>query len=141
MTNSTKGLINLKAINSNIVFGNGDHLKATYVGNKKGCVHQKNGIQIPILLKKVKYVPKLACNLFSISTALQNGSIMEETSRMIKLKKGKNEYIFHHKLQSGKGNVYGICIIDKISDAAFLSMNEIHEMLGYPSEQITKATA
>ena len=66
---------------------------------------------------------------------------MEGTSRMIKLKKGKNEYIFDHKLQSGKGNLYGICIIDKISDAAFLSMNEIHEMMGHPSEQITKATA
>ena len=100
---------------------------------------QKDGTRKPILLKKVKYVPKLTQNLLSISTALQNGCTMEGSSNKIKIKKGKNEYIFDHKIRSGKGNLYGIRIIDTKSDKAYLSINEIHEMLGHPSEEITKA--
>ena len=144
MTNSISGIINLQAIESNIMFGNGERLKATHIGDKEGYVLQKDGSRKPILLKKVKYVPKLTCNLLSISTALQNGCTMEGTSNKIKLKKGKREYVFDQKIRSGKGNLYGIRIIDyknDKNDKAYLSINDIHEMLGHPSEEITKATA
>ena len=88
MTKSIEGLINLKAIESNIVLDNGEQLKATNVCDKKEeYVLQKDGSEKPILLKKVKYIPNLACNLLSISTTLQNGCTMEGLSKMINLKK------------------------------------------------------
>ena len=40
--------------------------------------------------------------------------------------------------------IYGIRIIDiknNKNNKAYLSINEIHEMLGHPSKEITKATA
>ena len=141
MTNSMEGLTNLRSIDSKIIFGNGEQLKATHVGNKKGYVCQIDGTEKPITLQKVKFVPKLACNLFSISAALQNGCKMEGSKELIKVMKGKYEYIFDRKIKSGKGNLYGIQIINKMKDKAYLSMNRIHEMLGHPSEEITKATA
>ena len=39
MKNSMDGMTNMKSINSKIIFGNGNQLKATYVGDKKGYVH------------------------------------------------------------------------------------------------------
>ena len=38
MTKSMKGLINVKPTNSNIVFGNGNQLKAMHIGDKRGYV-------------------------------------------------------------------------------------------------------
>ena len=38
MANSMDGMINIKTINSKIIFGNGNQLKATHVGDKKGYV-------------------------------------------------------------------------------------------------------
>lgn len=138
-TNYTIGLINLKAIESNIVSVNGEQLKATHIGDKKGYVRQNYGTERPIVLKKVKFVPNLACNLLSISTALQNRCTMEGLSKMIKLKKGKSKNKFDQKLKKGKGNMYGIRIIDKIKDKSLLSMNKIHDMLGHTSKHIIKA--
>ena len=82
MTNLMEGLINVRAIESNITFGNGEHLQATLIGDKKGYVRQRDGTEKPILLRKVKYIPNLACNLLSISTALQSGYVMEGSSKI-----------------------------------------------------------
>ena len=67
---------------------------------------------------------------------------MEGSSEIINIMKGKYEYIFDRKIKSGKGIFYGICIVKKKrNDKAYLSMNEIHEMLGHPSKDIAKTTA
>ena len=79
MTNTLEGMKNLTKINTCIVFGNGQRLKATYIGEKAGRVIQKNGKTVPILMKNVKYVPDLYCNLFSISAALKEGYYLEGT--------------------------------------------------------------
>ena len=142
MTKSMIGLINIEPINSNIIFRNGNQLKANHISDKKGYILQKDGMKKLIFLQKVRYVPNLTCNLFSMSAALQNGCKMEGSSKTIKLIKGKNKYLFDIKIKSGKGNLYGICIIDQdITDKCCLSMNDVHEMLGHPSKEFTQATA
>ena len=142
MTKSMKGLINVKPINSNIVFGNGNQLKATHIGDKRGYVQQKDGTEKPIFLQKVKFVPKLTCNLFSMSAVLQNSCSMKGSRKTIELIKGKTKYLFDIKIKSGRGNLYGIRIIDQnTTDKCYLSMNDVHEMLGHPSKEIAQATA
>ena len=66
MTNSIDGMFNKQKVDTGIVFGNGQRLKAVYIGDKKGIVIQKNGARVPILMKNVKYVPQLYCNLFAV---------------------------------------------------------------------------
>ena len=73
MTNSSEGMVNQVKINTEIVFGNGQQLKAESIGDKRGLLVQKDGTRTPILLKNVKYVPQLYCNLLSITAALNEG--------------------------------------------------------------------
>ena len=90
-------------MDTGIVFGNGQRLKAVYIGNKKGIVTKKNGAMILILMENVKYVPRLYCNLFSISAALKEGCTLEgNLNRLMLTKKGQN-YIFDRRVKSGKG--------------------------------------
>ena len=46
MTNTLQGMKNLTKINTGIVFGNGQRLKATYIGDKTGSVIQKDGTRV-----------------------------------------------------------------------------------------------
>ena len=73
---------------------------------------------------------------------------MHGSSKMIKIKKGRSEYKFDHRIKNGKGNLYGIQIEERKSnkkitskETGLLSLNELHEKLGHPSTEITKATA
>lgn len=56
MTNSKEVLINVQSISSSVIFGNGECLKATHIGDKKGLVRQKDGSEKTIVFTKVKYV-------------------------------------------------------------------------------------
>ncbi len=70
MTNNSEGMVNQVKINTEIVFWNGQRLKEEFIGDKRGMVVQKDGTQVPILLKIVKYVLQSYCNLFSITAVL-----------------------------------------------------------------------
>ncbi len=73
MINNSDGMVNQVKINTGIVFGNGQQLKTEFIGDKSGMVVQKDGTRNPTLLKNVKYVPQLYCNLFSITASLNKG--------------------------------------------------------------------
>ena len=116
MTNNLKGMRNLKKISSGIVFGNGQRLKATYVGDKKGIVVQRDGTKKVILMKNVKYVPELYCNLFSISAALKEGCTLEGDKDSIKINNSNQFYLFDQRINSGTGLLFGVKIIHDKSD-------------------------
>ena len=52
MTYSKDGLINLQPISSFVIFGNGERLQATHIGDMKGTVKQKDGTETPIFFDK-----------------------------------------------------------------------------------------
>ena len=54
MTNTLEGIKNITKINICIMFGNGQRLKATYIGEKVGSLTQRHGNIVPILMKNVK---------------------------------------------------------------------------------------
>ena len=110
MTNSPDGMFNQVKTNSGIVFGNGQRLKADFIGDKKGTVIQKNGARVPILMKNVKYVPQLYCNLFSITAALREGSELRGNIKSLRLIKGRRTYEFDRRVRSGKAALFAIKI-------------------------------
>ncbi len=90
----------------------------------------------------------LAYNLFNITLALENGCEMEGSNQMIKIKKGRQEYIFDHRTKNEKGILYGIHIVERTNkkqmkasrDYLMLNMDEIHAKLGHQIAKITKVT-
>ena len=70
---SLTGMSNLKNGSSSIKVGSGSLLKVEKIGTFKGIVEQKDGTSQTVELKDVHYVPKMFCNLFSITTAMSAG--------------------------------------------------------------------
>jgi hypothetical protein len=71
-----RGMIDVKNINEDICFGNGDFLNATKIGSLKCRVIQIDGSTLNIILHDVKFVPNLWVNLFSITQALKKGHMI-----------------------------------------------------------------
>jgi hypothetical protein len=57
------------------------------VGSLKCCVIQVDGLELDITLHKVKYVPELWVNLFSVNKALKNGHKLSNKGLSICLSK------------------------------------------------------
>ena len=110
MTNSPEDMLNQVKTSSGIVFGNGQRLKAEFIADKKGTVIQKNEARVPILMKNVKYVSQLYCNLFSITAALKECSKLEGDIKSIRLIKGGRKYEFDRRVRSGKAAMFAIKI-------------------------------
>ena len=115
MTHSRDGMTNMRPTKSWIIFGNGQRLQSTHVGDKHGVAVQKEGKHCSISIKNVKYVLDLFCNLFSIPTALKNGCTLEGSKNKLVIKKGSKEYVFDEKIKSGKGMLFGIKILKTAS--------------------------
>ena len=96
MTNSKEGLRNMRPIKSSIIFGNGQRLQNMYVGDKYGTAVRKDGMRTWIVIKDVKYVPELFCNLFSIPMALRNRYTLEGSRDKLIIRKDKKK--FFHKI-------------------------------------------
>ena len=97
MTHSKEGMRNMRSIKSKIIFGNGQRLQSTHVGDKYRTVVQKDGVRTNIVIKDMKYVPELFCNLFSIPMSLRNGCTLEGSSNKLIIKKD-NKNFFMRKL-------------------------------------------
>ena len=110
MTNSCEGMFNQVKTSSGIVFGNGQRLKSEFIEDRKGTVIQKNGARVPILMKNVKYLPHLYCNLFSITAALKEVSKLEGDIKSIRLIKVERIYGFDRRVTSGKAALFAIKI-------------------------------
>jgi hypothetical protein len=65
-------MFNISGIDEKITVGNSNSMMATKVGSLKLCVVQLDGSVLDIKINKVKFVPKLCANLFSINKAIKN---------------------------------------------------------------------
>ena len=54
ISNSPEGMKNLTKINTGIIFGNDQRLKASYTGDKMSSVVQKDGKRVLITMKNVR---------------------------------------------------------------------------------------
>ena len=147
MTHSKEGMTNMRPSMSWIIFGNGQRLQSTHIGDKHGFAVQREGKRTKITIRNVKYVPDFFCNIFSIPTALENGCILEGSKNKLVIKKDSKEYFFDHKIKSGKGVLFGIKIStnssykDKKQPQRVSDIMKYHEHLGHASEAMTRSTA
>ena len=145
MTNSLEGIKNLTNVNSGIVFGNGQRLKTIHIGEMVGSVIQRYGRRVPILMKNVRYVPELYCDLFSISAVLKGGCYLEGNLKMKKISKAGKVYVIDRYIKSGTCFLFAMKIMSK--DKQGLKKTErrsdlmkIHQEMGHSSEDLTRAT-
>jgi len=139
MTNSLDGLFDIQDTNSGVKVGNGAKLVVTKVGKMRGVIKQKNGDTHDILLTKVKYVPDLWCNLFSITAAMTQGFAIESNGLNIVVKKGQFKLIFDKKIKTNTGFLLGVDIMRKQTEAVTVMMEgskisykKFHQMLAHP---------
>ena len=137
MTNSLDGLFDIQDTNSGVKVGNGAKLVVTKVGKMRGVIKQKNGDTHDILLTKVKYVPDLWCNLFSITAAMTQGFAIESDGLDIVVKKENFKLTFDKKTNTGF--LLGVDIMRKQTEAATVMMEgskisykKFHQMLAHP---------
>ena len=145
LTNTMEGMKNLTKINTCIIFDNGKRLKATYVGEKIGTVAQRNGKRVSILMKNVKYFPKLYCNSFSISAALKKGCYLEGNLRIMKIYKSGREYVLDRHIKIGKGSLFAMKVTHKYKletkkKEKWSILMKIHQELDIPSEDVKGVT-
>ena len=77
MTNLADGMFETTDINGQVKVGNSTKMNATKIGKWSGVIYQKDGTKKNIVLDKVKLVPELWNNLFSIGSLLKNNGIYQ----------------------------------------------------------------
>jgi hypothetical protein len=101
MTNSEKGMVNLRPIKQGIKMADGSIVEATNCGdivvtNKD----PESGKEVCFELKEVKYVPGLCRKLFSIKAALKKGASLGSIGESMIVKKESVELTFRETLGS-----------------------------------------
>ena len=79
MTNLADGLFKTTYINEQVKVGNSTKINATKIGKWRGVIDQQDGTRTNIVLHKVKLVPELWTDLFSIGSLLKNNGVYQTT--------------------------------------------------------------
>jgi hypothetical protein len=115
-------------------------------------VVQFDGSVLDITINKVKYVPKLCANLFSINMAIKNGFSLSNKVTSICLTKGSASITFDRVINTLSGTISGIKMIDNespvayVAQSSFSSVNAIdidkfHQMIAHCRTDRLKRTA
>jgi hypothetical protein len=100
-----------------------------------------------ISINKVKYVPKLCANLFSINKAINDGFSLSNKGTSISLTKGSSSIIFDRVINTMSGTISRIKMIGNESPVAHINsvnannINKFHEMIGHCGPDRLKRTA
>ena len=149
MTNNDFGMFECSTSNSNVFVGNGKALKATKIGKIK---HQNvvDGKFTSFTLQDVLYVPELSGNLFSLTKGINNGyelkSVKIASTTSLVLSKNNFKLVFSKKESSS--NLL-TCNLERVIEEGHVAtsitkkidINLYHNMIGHPSQEITKQTA
>lgn len=147
MVNSLNGVSNIVDIDTQIKIGDSNFLSAPKKGHYSGTIIQVDGSTTTVKLDVI-YVPSLYTNLFSITSALSKGAKLSNDNEVIILNIHNNKVKFDRKLQTSGGHTMGIQInpmtnvenanLTTNSKKKLININEMHQLLGHPSEDTTK---
>jgi hypothetical protein len=149
MRNSLEGMYDLEDWVVGVKVGNNSVMKSQKRGKFKGLVKQQDGATLDVLITDVLYVPELFVNLISLVKVISNpnNSLNSDKEGRISLTLGKDSKItFDTPWVNGSGKLLGVEIIPinnnlTESNVTAQTYEHIHEILGHPGEQTTKATA
>ena len=100
-------------------------------------------------LAEVLYVPGLMMNLFLITKAIENPSVMlGNEGKLMKLSFCRKKIIFDQEIETGKGRLLGVKFFPVENNIASItlaketkSVQEMHEVLGHTHEKVVWSTA
>jgi len=149
MTNSLKGMFELRDFSSRISVGDGKAIEATKIGKWKGVFIDPNGKKKKVILEGVQYVPELMVNLFSLTRVMKNGFDVAGRNNILSIRKGSWEMAFDQKIQSPNGFICGIDLYP-IEEEHLINANtpspikltyeKAHAMLGHPGAKLLEGT-
>ena len=147
MSMSMQGLYELRDYVGTVTVGNEAKLEVKKIGTKVGTVMQKDGQHKNIVLKNVKYVPKLKCNLLSLTQAINCGFEMRDNNEGLWIRKGAMTYDFDRKYKSVSGFLFGLKIDNrqvrtnvKTSARDKINASIMHARLGHTDETYIRET-
>jgi len=146
MTNSIKGLKDLKDADRIIKVGNGEKLTCNKVGTWTGSYEQEGKIK-KITLKNVAYVPQLSTNLISLTQILENEWELKGTKSKLHIYKNSNKMTFDIKIKCRKGHVFAKELYPSKHDTALVSESSddktmrLHRQFCHSDIQQVKDTA
>ena len=148
MTNNDFGMFDCSTSNANVYVGNGKALKASKIGKIK-LQNVVNGKITSFIIQDVLYVPELSGNLFSLTKGITNGyelkSIQVASETSLVLTKKNFKLIFSKKSNSNLLTCDLERVIEEGHVAASITtkidINLYHNMIGHPSQEITRSTA
>ena len=109
MRSSIAGIFDLKPGSGSIKVGSGKILKIVKIGKFRGEVTQKDGSTRILILSNVHFVSDLYCNLFSITSAMDNGySVSGWKEKFLTLQKNGIVIKFDQEIKSGAGKLVGV---------------------------------
>ena len=144
MRSSLAGMFDLEPGTGGIKVGSGKVLKIIKVGKFRGEVKQKNGSTKILILDNVHFVPDLYCNLFSITSAMDDGyGLSGRKDEFLTLRKNDMVIKFDQVIKSGTGKLVGVKIIptNKTPKLVMTSTKKAHDVLAHAGEKRTRATA
>ena len=99
MTMSLIGMYELQDFDGTVTVGNGEKMKLVKIGTKKDTILQAGGTKKNIVLKKVKNVPALNCDILSLTQAIEAGFDTTGNKSGMKIKKGRVTYEFDRRFK------------------------------------------
>ena len=145
MRPSISGMYDLEPGSGGIKVGSGKILKAVKVDKFKGEIIQKDGSMKLIVLNKVHFVPDMYCNLFSITSAMDDGfSLTGRKDLFLALQKKDLVIKSDHVIKSGGGKLVRVKMKPtnkSPSPCIHLNASRAHDILAHAREAKTRATA
>ena len=125
--------------------GRGKILKILSVGKLKVNIQQKDGSGQVIILNEVHFVPDLYCNLFSITTDLEENFVLSGgRNECLTLRKDHTIIRFDRNIRSGGGRLLGVRMTPTklpMTKPMKISCDKAHRILNHSGERETRATA
>ena len=151
LTASLNGMYDLTDAPSNdgVRVGNNATLKVTKIGKWTGEYQNADGNTELVTLQQVKYVPGLAYNLFSITSAIKKGAKLFGEDKVITIKHGQLALKFGEVRHTRDGYLLGLTMNAATPTTAAVGMqpgtkikaSELHGKLGHTNDAYMRKTA
>jgi hypothetical protein len=122
---SMDGMFNIQDIDEKVTVGNGDKMVAKKVGSLRRRVIQLDASTLDIVINKVKYLPDLCANLFSVNKAIKNGFDLRNEGESISFTKRSSSITFDSIFKSLDGTISGIKMISLDSPTAYIAQSKM----------------
>ena len=149
MTNNDFGMFDCSTSNTNVYVGSGKALKASKIGKIK-LQNVVDGKITSFVLQDVLQVAEVSGNLFSLTKKISNGyalkSVLIASNTSLVLSKKIFKLIFSEK--DSNSNLL-TCDLERVVEESHVAasvitkidINLYHNMIGHPSQEITRSTA